>query len=131
MQEVVDEIESEHQEIMQKIKEFQIFDDNQTLMSESFELPFEVSKDEVGDLFHQAVFFQVIPGKVYFFLMDATFLCIYSDIMARKDIDRDERIQSLRCISFEEFIEIVPKEVAKKYLYHIDFFQEHLKVIEL
>lgn len=62
-----------------------------------------------------------MKNKVYFMLTDGVFICIYSTLLGRSDIDRDIRLNSIKPISFEKFLEIVPKEVSKKYLYHIVF----------
>lgn len=127
---MITSMKKKHQEILQKIQEYEIFTKDQILISEDFEVTM-LDDDEVEEILSSAVFFQVIPGKIYFFLMDSIFLCIKSELLARKDLSKAERLEDIKCISFEEFIEIVPKDVAKKYLYHLDFFQEHLEVIDI
>lgn len=130
MQKVVDEIRDTHFLILSKIKEYNIFDENQMLSSE--EVNFANNSPEITkSIIWGVVFFEVIKNKVYFMLMDGMFICIYSTLLGSSDIDRDIRLNSIKSISFEKFLEIVPKEVSKKYLYHIDFFQEHLSVINL
>lgn len=51
MQKVIDEMRLEHEDILNKIKEFEIFSENQTLMSEKFKFPFGFKKEDLGDIF--------------------------------------------------------------------------------
>jgi hypothetical protein len=127
---VMNEIKKRHSDLFDIIKDNKIFNEDQILYEEDVDMSTITGSDT--DI-HCITFFEVVRGEVYFLLVNGQFLCIHSSdgMLKKTDIDRDIRIQSIQSLSFEGFLEIVPKEVASRYLYHLDFFQEYLKVIKL